>query len=147
MSVFTNLVSGSTSFVISAFLRLFFHHSQNLKEERLFFYKHSLKANTRDVEEVQNAREMESDGTQWTRRIIAMTMPLFFITLTVLGILDAYGYSGVVSMPVQTIHHFLLFSWKTTKIIILHGYPYFPWESQFFFMIGGFYFGVKVCNK
>jgi len=147
MSVVTNLISGAGSFGLSSIVKLFFHHAENLKEERLTFYKHALEVNSREMEEVKNARAMDSDGTRWTRRIISMVVVLFFITLTALAILCAYGHTAPVSMPVETTHHFLLFSWKTTKILTMYGFAYFPWMPQFFFMIGGFYFGVKVCNK
>lgn len=142
-----DLLTGGSSFGISSIVKLFFQHGENLRKERATFYKHALDINTREMEDVQNARAYDSDGTRWTRRIISMVVVLFFITLAILAFLCAYGHVAPISMPVEITHQFLLFSWKTTKILKLYGFAYFPWMPQFFFMIGGFYFGIKVSSQ
>ncbi len=142
-SIVVDSATGWMSYGISALTSMFYHHSDNLTKERTNFYKHALAVKTQQISDVQSARSYDTDGSRWTRRLIAMIIPLFFITMSILGLLAAYGHNVMVSVLVKDTHHFLTYSWTTTKILVMKGLPYFSWIPQLFFMIAGFYYGTK----
>jgi hypothetical protein len=112
---------------------------ENKKQERL----HTLKALSVQIEDVQDARSIDSPHIAITRRLIALAVItsifVFPFVLTLMGYPVTLGYTEVEQGFWPFISDSEHMSWKTVE-----GYVMTPLHSHMASAIAGFYFGTSI---
>jgi len=155
MSVTTStmdLISGASSFGISAvfsgLFKLIYTHFDNLKEERTLYRQYHLQDKKLQISDVNSARKLDNKSIRWTRRVLSLGAgSLILLPFFIMAVAYVCGRPTLVTSPVDHTHHFLFFTWGSTKLMAMQGFVYYPWMSQLLFTVFGFYFGVGVGSK
>lgn len=147
-SLLTTFWPGIGTFAVTTIGRLFFHHMNNIHEERLTMHKYYLSVNKREMEDTQDARHAGNLILSLTQAFVEIITSVGLWSLpTLLMVCYVLGHAIPISMPVTTTEHFLFWSRTSTIILVMKGLPFFPFIPQIVGMMYGFLFGIKVCSK